>query len=75
MLNKKNLDQIGDVIENKLEEQLKVMFDNKLKPIKKSLRYLTKTVKIIARNYDDGDVALAKRVTKIEKHLSLPENN
>ena len=32
-----------------------------------------KTVDIIARNYDEGDVVLAIRVKRIEAHLSLPQ--
>ncbi len=41
--------------------------------IKKDLKYIKKTVDIISKNYDEGDVALGKRVARIEQHLALPE--
>ena len=59
MLTNNDLSQIGNVV------------DDKLKPIKKDLRYLRKTVDIIAKNYDEGDVVLGRRVKKIENHLGL----
>ena len=63
MLTKNDLNQIGSVVDEKL--------DNKLKPIKKDLRYLRKTVDIIAKNYDEGDVVLGRKVKRIEDHLGL----
>ena len=50
-----------------MEEKL----EKKLKPIKKDLRYLKKTVDIIAKNYDEEDVRLDRRVRKIEAHIGL----
>lgn len=63
MLTKTDLSQIGNVIDEKL--------DSKLKPIKKNLRYLKKTVDLIVKNYDEGDVKLDRRVRKIEEHIGL----
>lgn len=60
---KKELGQVGQVIDEKLEKQLK--------PIKKDLRYLKKTVDLIVRDYDEADVKLQRRVSKIEVHLGL----
>jgi len=78
MLTKNDLNQIGKVIDGKLDEKL----DQKLKPIKKDLtslkkdvKYLKKTVDIIVANYDEADVKLERRVRKIEHHLALPEGN
>lgn len=71
-------DEIDTIVEEKLKpikrdiEGIDVVVENKLKPIKRDLRYLRKTVSIIARNYDEGDVKLERRVRKIEKHLALP---
>lgn len=48
MLTKSDLNQIGNVVDEKL--------DYKLKPIKKDLRYLKKTVDLIVKNYDEGDI-------------------
>lgn len=62
MLTKSDLNQIGNVIEEKLEK--------KLKPIKKELIYIRKTVNIIAKNYDEADVVLARRVKIIEQQLN-----
>ncbi|MBU3979665.1 hypothetical protein KKE68_08300, partial [Patescibacteria group bacterium] len=55
--------------------EIDTVIENKLKPIKKDLRYLRKTVSLIVRNYDEGDVKLERRVIKIEKHLALPHGN
>ena len=60
---KTDLNQIGQVIDEKL--------DYKLKPIKKDLRYLRKTVDLIVRDYDEADVKLERRVRKIEHHVGL----
>lgn len=43
--------------------------------VKKSVRNVEKTVSIIARNYDEGDVMLAKRIEKLENHLNFSEEN
>lgn len=67
MLTKSDLNQIGNVVDEKL--------DHKLKPIKKDLKYLKETVNIIAKNYDEGDVKLERRVKRIEQHLALPNEN
>lgn len=63
MLTKNDLSQIGQAVDEKL--------DKKLKPIKKDLRYLRKTVDLIVANYDEADVKLDRRVKKIEHHLGL----
>ena len=71
MLTKSDLQQIGNVIDERLEAKL----EQKLKPIKKELRYIKKTVDIIAKNYDEGDVKLDTRVKKIEQRLAITEKN
>lgn len=84
MLTKTDLSQIGNIIDEKL--------DNKLEPIKKDLTYLKrdvtdlkkdvkylkkkvnkidKTVSLTVRNYDEADVKLERRVRKVEEHISL----
>lgn len=70
MLTKSDLNQIGKVVDERLESKL----DLKLKPIKKELRYIRKTVDIIAKNYDEGDVELGRRVKRIEAHLNIPQS-
>lgn len=64
MLTKNDLSQIRDVVHEEV--------DTLLKPIKKDLRYLKKTVDIVVKNYDEADVKLERRVKKIEEHIALP---
>ena len=61
MLTKTDLNQIRDVV----HEEVDVVVDNKLKPVKKDLRYLKKTADLIVKNYDEGDV---------RDHLGLQSN-
>ena len=72
MLTKSDLNQIRGVVHEEVEIVVDERLDKKLKPIKKDLRYLKKTVDIIAKNYDEGDVRLERRVKRIEQHLHLP---
>lgn len=71
VLTQSDLQKIGEVIDEKLEEK----FDKKLKPITKELKYIRKTVDIIVKDYDERDVKLSKRVDRIELHLALPKEN
>jgi hypothetical protein len=85
MLTKTDLNQIGQVIDERLDSKLK----QELEPIKKDLtdlkkdaKYLKKkvnrideTVNLIVKNYDEADVKLQRRVRRIEHHLALPEEN
>ena len=59
MLTVSDLQKIGDLIDLKL--------DIKLKPIKKDIRYIKKTIDLVIKNYDEADVAISKRVAKIEE--------
>jgi len=63
MLTKTDLNQIGQVVDEKL--------DKKLKPIKKDLKYLKKTLDIVVENYDENDVRLERKIKKIETHIGL----
>ena len=72
-LTKSDLDQIRGVVHEEVETVVDERLDEKLKPITKELRYIRKTVEIIAKNYDEGDVKLDRRVRKIEQHLTLSE--
>lgn len=70
MLTKSDLSKIGNVIEEKLESVRK-----DIKYLKKKVNRIDKTVDIIAKNYDEGDVELGRRMTKIEQYLDLPDKN
>lgn len=48
---------------NNLEKDMKI--------VKKDVREIHKTINTIVKNYDEGDTALGKRVTKIETHLQI----
>jgi hypothetical protein len=61
--------------EKRLEKKLEQKFNEKLTPIKKDLKYIRKTVEIIVKDYDERDVRLSKRVSRIEQHLALPKEN
>ena len=39
--------------------------------VKTGVRKTEKTVSLIAKNYDEGDVMLARRVKKLEQHVGL----
>lgn len=75
MLTKSDLNQIRGVVHEEVEIVVDERLDKKLKPIKKDLKYLKKTVDIIVKNYDEADVKLERRVRKIEQHLMLPNEN
>lgn len=44
-----------------------------LKHVRKEVKYIRQTVDIIAKNYDEEDIKLKKRVKRIEDHLALPD--
>lgn len=67
MLTKSDLNQIRVVV----NEEVDVVVEKKLKPIKKDLRYLKKTVDLTVKNYDEGDIKLERRVKRIEGHIGL----
>jgi len=79
MLTKKDLQEIGKVfderleqkLDEKLEQKLEDKLEQKLKPIKKDLSYLRKTLDLAIKNYDEREVKLNRRVTRIEDHLNL----
>ncbi len=91
MLTKSDINQIGNVIDEKLDlklkpikvdiNELKTDFDQlktDVKGLKKDMKitrrdvtYLKQTVGMIAKNYDEGDVRLERRVKKLEEHLSV----
>lgn len=71
MLTKTDLSQIRGVVREEVDIIVEKKLDSKLKPIKKDLRYLKKTVDLVVKNYDEEDVKLGKRVSKIEEHIGL----
>lgn len=60
------LSDVGDQV----EETRKDVVD-----VKKRVGKIEETVDLIAKNYDEGDVILARRVKKIEEHVGLPTQN
>ncbi len=68
-------DQFEIKLEHKFDQKLETKLEKKLKPIKKDLNYIRKTVDILVKDYDERDVKLSKRVDRIGLHLSLPKEN
>lgn len=66
MLTKSDLNQIGGVIDEKLEPIKK-----DLKYLKKKVNRIDKTVSLTVKNYDERDVKLERRVKRIETHIGL----
>ncbi len=62
------LAQLRNVIREEVEPVKK-----DLKTLKRSVRKIEKTVDILIRRTDEEDVALRRRVERIEDHLGLPE--
>lgn len=86
MLTKKDLQQLGEVVDERIEKSLTPLrqdlskigdvIDAKLEPIRKDLKRLNskvnkidKTVNIIVKNYDEGDVPLSKRIDRLEEKV------
>lgn len=64
--------------ELRLDDKLESKFEEKLSPIKKDIynikkkmNRINKTLNLVVRKYDEGDVQLDRRVTRIENHLGL----
>jgi hypothetical protein len=68
------LKNVGVRTDRVLKDMKTIVFDA-LKPVKKDLNYLKKTINIAVRRFDEADVKMDKRVRKIEDHLDLPETN
>ncbi len=45
-----------------------------VKDVRNKVNKIEKTTSIIAKNYDEGDAVLHRRLKKVEKHLGLPQN-
>jgi len=82
MLTKSDLQQIGNVVDERLKpienrlgnvENRLGNIEGHLKVVKKDVSQLKKTLSIVIKNYDEADVKLSRRVSRIENHLSLPE--
>lgn len=71
MLTATDLQNIGELIDSKLDSKLKETFSRELKPIKKALKKLDGDLAAINRFYDREVLDLDKRVTKVEKHLGF----
>lgn len=84
MLTKNDLQQIGSIMDERLEKSLGTIgqrlgtIEHRLDPIEKDLKYLkkkvnkmNKTLNIVAKNYDEGDIKLEKRIKRIERHMDI----
>lgn len=84
MLTKTDLNQIGQVIDERLDEKLEPIkkdlsclkidvtdLKKDVKYLKKKVNRIDKTIDLIVANYDEADIKLERRVKKIEHHLAL----
>lgn len=67
MPTKSDLQQIGNLMDEKLDETL----DKKLKPIKKDLSYLKKTIDVLVKRTEEANVKLERRVKRIQNQLAI----
>lgn len=75
MLTKSDITQIRGVVREEVEMVVEEQIDplkKDVKILKKSVKKIEKTLDIVIKTFDDQDVKMAKRVTKIEQHLNLP---
>ena len=47
------------------------MLEKDMKNVKKDLKYLKQTANLIIKNYEEEDIKLQKKVTRIEEHLRI----
>lgn len=73
MLTKDDLQQIGTVVQNQIQKELEPIKKD-LSEVKKKVTRIEKTVNIMVKAFDEEEVRLHKRVTKIEQHLGFPKN-
>lgn len=86
MLTKSDLKQIGNVVDQRLEQGLEPIkkdlgslkedvgnLKEDMKYLKKKVNRIDKTVSLVVKNYDEGDVKLARRVKRIEEHLRITD--
>lgn len=81
MLTKTDLNQIGNVIDKRLEPIREDVLglrqgvgdlQKDMKYLRKKVNRIDKTVSLTVKNYDEGDVKLERRIRRIEQHLALP---
>lgn len=68
-LTKDDLKEIGKIVQSEL-----VPVKNDLRDVKKRVIKIEKNVESMLGFLDAEDVSLHKRISKIEKHLDLPQN-
>lgn len=73
MLTKIDLSQIRDVVREEVDTIVDKKLDVKLKPIKKDLKYLKKTLDVFIDRTDREKTKLEKRVVRIENHLNISQ--
>lgn len=67
MLTDNDLAKIGTIVKDNVRAEVK----DQLKPVKKDIRKLTKTVSVMIDYFDRDHLKLKKRVIRIEDHLGI----
>ncbi|SRR5229473_8085499 len=65
MLTKDELEQLGQVVEERVKKHLK--------PVIRKLNRLQKDVSWISKTYDEGRVNNRRRIERIEEHVHVPQ--
>lgn len=73
MLTRDDLAEIGSIVKSQIQTELEPIKKD-LGDIKKRVRKIEKTTDVMVKSFDEEDVRLHKRVSKIEQHLGLPKN-
>lgn len=75
MLTKSDIEQIRGVVREEVEMVVEEQIDplkKDVKILKKSVKKIEKTLDVAIKAFDEEDVKMAKRITKIEQHLNFP---
>jgi archaellum component FlaC len=81
MLTREDLEQIGQVIDARLESKLEPIskqldgVEKQLEVQDKDIKAIKRTVDLIGRTFNKDDVEILKRVERIEHHVGLPHTN
>ncbi|MEK7159883.1 MAG: hypothetical protein AAB702_00165 [Patescibacteria group bacterium] len=70
MLTNNDLQQIGEVIDERLGKRLNPI-EKDIKDVKKRVKKIEKTVDVMIDQFDGEIVRTQKRVSRIENHLNL----
>lgn len=75
MLTKNDLQQIGELLDTKLEEKLEEKLEpikKEQKQVKKKLNKMSNDINLVVRTFDKDIMQNRKRIERLEDHVDLP---